>query len=215
MTNPPGPEVAWNSPQAVPSLAFRAIETARRQTLCLYACARPNNNHQMWHIRPPHDPTIRARVKYLYNDLTQTNQQRVSLTRDISALVGRIDLAISIVPNDVRHETAETMLLDVYNRVLVLYDARLSYIHDAGQTRLDVWDQLMETSLQQKQVACHSTLEWMELDYMHRKVDFVREVSSILDKSDHARAKALLTELAGAYPQLWTKAENGDNVLRM
>ncbi|KAH9863841.1 hypothetical protein J1614_009773 [Plenodomus biglobosus] len=214
MESPPrtSPVSNYVTPPPIPQ-AIQAIEIARQQSLSLYIAPQLNPTYQTWYVDAPQHLRVRARTQDLYNDRTQTNRQHISLLDAKAALWARI-AAEPVVPDAVGSETDEMRLLEVYERVLALYDGQLGYIQDAGQCRLDVWSRVLVPHSRQVREACLSTLEWMEHDYMLRKVDFAREVYAALYQGDRERAMGVLADLAAAYPELALKTENGVTTLR-
>jgi hypothetical protein len=87
-------------------------------------------------------------------------------------------------------------LEEVHYRVLALYTEHTKAIHEAGVASVSVWADWYNVYVKSNHyrndqfiAACESTIEFLEEDYMKRKLDFIAEVYALSEKRDAPRAK--------------------------
>ncbi|KAF1943561.1 hypothetical protein EJ02DRAFT_433126 [Clathrospora elynae] len=196
-------------PPRPPTRGEKDIECARRQARELYHIPSPTNQLDEWHHEEIQDPYIANRVKELYDDREQTNRQQVAFF----AAKWHVYTPPYRYDDDNKLITFEPSDMQIlYDRILSLYEARQRAIQDAGVLRLTTWSDWWQERQKPYSLrsdafiaACESTLEFLEDDYIKRKVDFVTEVYAVLEKRDPPRAKVVLGDLAVLFP--WLKSD--------
>jgi len=93
---------------------------------------------------------------------------------------------------------------ETYARVLVLYDERMAYIHEAATSRITLWADWYQACQIGTDTAfitaCESTILFMENDYILRLYDFATEVYALLVQHDWRLAKMVLDDVVELVP---------------
>ncbi|KAL6706411.1 hypothetical protein ACN47E_005517 [Coniothyrium glycines] len=203
-------------PPPRPTQHAKAIETSRLQTLSTYYPPHSSSTHELWHLHPPRLAHQRTRTQDLYTDRTQTNRQHGFL------LAAKQLLPVSHRNATEVHASARTRtqalkaletkhVSAVYCRVETLYVERMRYIQECGVQRMSAWtDWAFEQQTQanwgdktnSRMEACEATLDFLEDDYLKRKVEFVMEVYALLERVDPRLAELVLADLGDVYEWL-------------
>jgi len=181
---------------------------AQRASRLHYHISSSTASFSNWHLDRVLNPNIKKRIVDLYTDREQTIRQHSTF----QAAKASATLIVHYHGTDMVIDVPMTDAEILYTRILCLYDTRLKYIQQQGMRRLSTWADWWHEK--QKPAphcnedvinACKSTLEFLEDDYVKRKVEFVTEIYTLLEVKDAGRAELVLRDLGDLFP--WLKRD--------
>lgn len=192
-----------NTHQQSSSQALQVIEFARRRSHDSYHS--PESIYLLPFFTPCFDPYIASRMQALYADHSQTQRHQntfFAVKYSLAQQGSTSDDDDGLSPDNRASE-----LPQIYDRVLNLYDNRSSHIQRAGAQRISLWSQSLHEQSKPAfarsdafVAACTSPLAFLEEDHQKRKLEFVTEVYSLLEKRDPEHAEMVLGDLGQIWP---------------